>query len=60
MGAGCCLSDWLENICMNIIVGTYPAEPMPVAVLAVLLTSLKYLFLLLTLAFLSTLAFKHK
>lgn len=46
LGVCCCLSDWAENVCMIIILASYPARPAAAAALAWLFTLLKFLFML--------------
>lgn len=46
LGIGCCVSDWLENLCMILLLTSYPETKYIYAFLGRIMTSVKYLLLL--------------
>ncbi|MGN1018977.1 MAG: hypothetical protein ACI4O7_01280 [Aristaeellaceae bacterium] len=46
LGAGVCASDWLENLLMISLIRAWPQRPMGLAVLGRIMTSVKYLLMI--------------
>lgn len=47
IGVAVCLSDWMENLCMIGLLSLYPEQCMPIAIAARIMTTVKYVLMLL-------------
>lgn len=58
LGIGCCLSDWLENLCMILLLSSYPDTKYVYAFLGRIMTSVKYLLLISFILIVGAMAYK--
>ena len=55
-----CLSDWAENICMIIVLASYPSRIMTAAVLARIFTALKYVLMIVLIVLIAYMVVKYR